>query len=81
MFQVLRSQPVYDVAIIGSGASGGMTAHVLTEQGLNVVMLEAGPLRKPGEFPIHRVRRWNLPYRGLRGDYMEEWLVSCPRSL
>ncbi len=77
MFEVLRSQPVYDVAIIGSGASGGMTAHVLTEQGLNVVMLEAGPLRSPRDFPTHRVRRWNLPYRGLRGDYMEEWLASA----
>ena len=76
MFQIVNPKPVYDVAIIGSGAAGGMTAHLLTEQGLNVVMLEAGPLRHPGEFPIHRVRRWNLPYRGLRGDYMEEWLAS-----
>ena len=76
MFQIIKSPLVYDVAIIGSGASGGITAHVLTEQGLNVVMLEAGPLRKPSEFPTHRIRRWNLPYRGLRGDYMEEWLSS-----
>ena len=74
MFQILESQHVYDVAIIGSGAAGGMTAHVLTEGGL--AMLEAGPLRKPGEFPIHRIRRWNLPYRGLRGDYMQEWLEA-----
>lgn len=74
MFQIQSSSPVYDVAIIGSGAAGGMTGHVLTQAGLNVVMLEAGPLRTPGEFPVHKLRRWNLPYRGLRGDYFREWL-------
>ncbi len=77
LFQVAKQQPVYDVAIVGSGAAGGMTADVLTKQGMNVVMLEAGPLRSPSEFPIHRTRRWDLPYRGLRGDYMEEWLQSA----
>jgi choline dehydrogenase-like flavoprotein len=65
----------YDVAIIGSGAAGGMTAHVLTQAGLDCVMLEAGPMRSPAEFPVHRMRRWDLPYRGLRGDYFQEWLT------
>jgi choline dehydrogenase-like flavoprotein len=74
MWQIKRSPRIYDVAIIGSGAAGGMTAHVLTERGMDVAMLEAGAMRKPTEFPTHRMRRWNLPYRGLRGDYMEEWL-------
>ena len=64
----------YDVCVIGSGAAGGMTAYVLTKAGLNVAMLEAGPRRKPKEMPVHRVRRWNLPHRGLRGDYFQEYL-------
>ena len=53
MAQVIRSPKVYDVCIIGSGAGGGTAAKVLTEGGLNVVMLEAGPL---SESP-HRLQR------------------------
>jgi choline dehydrogenase-like flavoprotein len=67
---------IYDVCIIGSGASGGMTASVLTKAGLDCVMLEAGPMKSVAQFPTHRLRRWNLPNRGLRGDYFQEWLTE-----
>jgi choline dehydrogenase-like flavoprotein len=49
MLQVIRSQKVYDVCVIGSGAAGGIAAKVLTEGGLEVVMLEAGPLLNPAK--------------------------------
>ena len=34
----------YDVCIVGSGAGGGMAAHMLTRAGARVIMLEAGPM-------------------------------------
>lgn len=39
-----------DVAIVGSGAGGGVTAEVLTQAGLDVVVLEEGPLATSAEF-------------------------------
>jgi choline dehydrogenase-like flavoprotein len=55
--------PIYDVLIIGSGASGGMAAHTLTKKGINCVMLDAGP---QVDFQRDRVLKsvYDLPYRG-----------------
>jgi len=39
-----------DVAIVGSGAGGGVTAEILTAAGLDVVLLEEGPLRSSSDF-------------------------------
>src|ERR1039458_2845964 len=38
------AQPkLYDALVVGSGASGGWVAKILTAQGLEVLVLEAGP--------------------------------------
>jgi choline dehydrogenase-like flavoprotein len=81
MPQVMRSPKVYDVCIIGSGAAGGTAAKVLTEGGLNVVMLEAGPPVHPETDYKEHVWPYELPHRGVgvgarhRGQLNDEFLA------
>ncbi|HEX3141497.1 MAG TPA: GMC family oxidoreductase N-terminal domain-containing protein, partial [Rhizobacter sp.] len=39
-----------DVAIIGTGAGAGITAELLTQAGLSVVLVEEGPLKSSSDF-------------------------------
>lgn len=39
-----------DVAIVGSGAGAGITAELLTDAGLDVVLVEEGPLKSSSDF-------------------------------
>src|SRR5215472_5518349 len=64
MAQVTRSPKTYDVCVIGSGAGGGMAAKVLTEGGLDVVMLEAGPQIYPDKDYKMMMWPYELPHRG-----------------
>src|SRR6202034_2489693 len=64
MAQVARSPKVYRGCIIGSGAGGGTAAKVLTEGGLNVVMLEAGPPLNPEKDYKEHVWPYQLAHRG-----------------
>lgn len=64
MSQLLPTPNIYDVCIIGSGAGGGTAAKVLTEGGLTVVMLEAGPQLNPGTDFKEHVWPYELPHRG-----------------
>jgi choline dehydrogenase-like flavoprotein len=58
----------YDAVIVGSGAAGGMAAHVLTSHGLDVLLLEAGKKLdaeselKSMEWPYDHPRRGDKPY-------------------
>ena len=64
MAQMTRSPKIYDVCIIGSGAAGGTAAKVLTEGGLSVVMLEAGPPLHPETDYKEHVWPYELEHRG-----------------
>ncbi len=48
--QGLPEQVSCDVAIVGSGAGAGITAEILTRAGLDVILIEEGPLRTSSDF-------------------------------
>ena len=76
MSQVIRSPKVFDVCIIGSGAGGGTAAKVLTEGGLNVVMLEAGPPLNPAKDFKEHVWPYQLTHRGVGvGGHSDEFMA------
>jgi choline dehydrogenase-like flavoprotein len=81
MSQVVRSPKVYDTCVIGSGAAGGAAAKVLTEGGLSVVLLEAGPALNPLKDYKEHIWPYELPHRGagvggkLRGEEADEFMA------
>lgn len=66
--QVIRSAPVYDVVIIGSGAGGGTMVQVLTKMGINVALLEAGPMLNPARDFKEHMWPYQVPHRGAAED-------------
>src|SRR5438552_15099800 len=54
---------VYDALVVGSGASGGWVAKELTEQGMEVLMVEAGPPRIPTRDFTEHVWPYQLKFR------------------
>ena len=67
----------YDAVIVGSGAGGGMAAHVLTAHGLKVLLLEAGRAQDTSkilhsmQWPYDHPRRGKMPpeYHALTNEY------------
>lgn len=74
---------VYDAVVVGSGAAGGMAAHVLTSQGLKVLLLEAGKQQDTGKL-LHSMQwPYDNPWRGkMPPDYhaltLNEYTVRNP---
>ena len=64
--QIIEQAKEYDVCIVGSGAGGGMATKILSEAGLKVALLEAGPFYDPKD-PQQRTQLrwpWESPRRG-----------------
>ena len=61
--QVIERPEPYDAVIVGSGATGGWAAKQLSEAGMRVAVIEAGPRIPPSDFSEH-VQPWQLKYRG-----------------
>jgi choline dehydrogenase-like flavoprotein len=61
---VAPTAAVHDVVIIGSGAGGGTVTKVLTDLGVNVLLLEAGPMFNVADLKEHKWP-YDYPHRGL----------------
>jgi choline dehydrogenase-like flavoprotein len=70
------SRKIYDALVVGSGASGGWVARELTESGMQVLMLEAGPARVPAHDFTEHMWPYQMRYRGF-GD-QKKMLASQP---
>jgi choline dehydrogenase-like flavoprotein len=71
MPQTPRGERIHDVVVIGSGAGGGTVVQVLTKLGVNVTLLEAGPMLNPAkDFREHQMPA-DFPHRGAgdRADF------------
>ena len=77
----LDLKKTYDAIVVGTGAAGGVAAKELTEGGLDVLVLEAGPKLEPSTFLSHRWP-YEMPFRGFDkpGDkdkiYPHQWTSS-----
>ena len=62
--QIIESQKIYDVIIVGSGAGGGMATKVLADAGLKIAVMEAGPFFDPANPEQRTQLKW--PYESPR---------------
>lgn len=63
-FQIKKNPKKYDVIIVGSGAGGGMSAYVLANAGIKVLLLEAGPMYDPAKNVMQLKWPYESPRRG-----------------
>jgi choline dehydrogenase-like flavoprotein len=73
----------YDAVVVGSGAAGGMAAHVLTSHGLKVLLLEAGKYQDTGKILHSMEWPYDHPNRGkMPSDYhaltLNEYTIRTP---
>lgn len=78
--QIIEQRKVYDAIIVGSGAGGGMAANILSENGLKVAVVEAGPFFDPKDpATMTQLKNpWESPRRGAStkrafGDFDMSW--------
>ncbi len=71
MAQIAPSSQTFDAIVVGSGATGGWAAKKLTEAGMRVCLLEAGPKLSESEFSEH-TQPWQLPYLGMSPKVLKD---------
>ncbi len=69
---MLQSSPeVFDAVIVGSGATGGWAAKQLTEAGMRVALIEAGPKVTAKEFTEH-TKSWQYDFLGMSPKVIQD---------
>ena len=64
--EIINNSPKYDVIVVGSGAGGGMATKILSDAGLKIALIEAGPYFDPAN-PDQMTQMkwpWESPRRG-----------------
>ena len=84
--EIIENKKKYDVVIVGSGAGGGMATKILTDNGLTVALMEAGPFFDPAnpDQQLHLKWPYESPRRGrgstrVFGDFLAsygDWKVE-----
>lgn len=75
----MSRQKVYDVIVVGAGASGSLAASVLVHKGVNVLLLEAGRMVEPSRDFRSHVWPYQLRYRGKgspQAEYDKLWKIN-----
>lgn len=62
----------FDVCVVGSGGSGGAAAKELCTRGAKVCVLEIGEWKDPGKDFRSHAWPYELPHRGLSGEYTQQ---------
>jgi choline dehydrogenase-like flavoprotein len=75
VMQVIKQPKVYDVIVIGSGASGGMASWNLTRQGISVLLLDAGKKFNKADYWSH-VLPYEARQRTQAGEHPPEFFLS-----
>src|SRR4029079_5624699 len=71
-----RREREADVAIVGSGAGGGVTAELLARAGLSVVILEEGPLLSSSDFHMREREAYPQLYQESAGRQTKDREIS-----
>ena len=69
--QIQTQTETFDAIVVGSGATGGWAAKELTEAGMKVALLEAGPKITQKDFTEH-LQPWQMPYLGINYKLLRE---------
>jgi choline dehydrogenase-like flavoprotein len=66
----------FDVVVVGSGAGGGVTAEILAEAGLNVAIVEEGPLASSAEFRMREREAYPRLYQESAGRQTQDKAIT-----